>query len=122
MVDRHQRFPRRHAQSFCGGQPNQQRTRQPGRVRHRNGVQLVKRYTRAAQRFIHHRQNPFHVCPRRNLRHHSAEGLVQLVLRSHHGREHRQWFRDNRRRRFVARRFQSQKFHGVKVTVRGPVR
>ena len=63
------------------------------------------------QRVVNDRHNPLDVRSRGNLWHHSGKSLMKLVLRGHDRRQNLQLVGDNRRRRFVTRRFDRQNLH-----------
>ena len=72
-----------------------------------NCVNIFERDVGFFQRFIHNRINFFQMFPRRQLRHDTAERFVQFDLRGNYRRQNHVAVFDNRRRRFVARTFNS---------------
>ena len=113
----------RHAQGVCQGlsetHPDDQRTRKSGPLRDRNRPKIRPTDTRLLKRRLRHPFDPFHVFSRSQLRDHSAETAVHLVLGRDEIRQQMPLQREHRGSRFVAGRFDSQEtreWHGRRRT------
>ena len=108
MIHADQRFAERLRQHFAVGHADQQRADQARAVRHRHRVHVAQRNVRLLDRFAHHRNDLPQMLARGELRHHAAVLAVNVGLRRDHARKNAASAGHDGRRRFVARRFNTE--------------
>jgi hypothetical protein len=108
VVHRDERQPAGPGERLGRGEPDEQRTDEPGPARDRDALDVVQARTPFCQRLPDHRRDELEMSARSHLRHDAAKARVQLGLRRHHIRPYVAVLRDQRRRSFVAAGFDSQ--------------
>ena len=93
--------------------PNQQRPHQPGRIRHRNAINLIPAACRLGQGAVDHRGNHLYMAPRRYLWYHTTILGVNVYLRVHHTAQQAPPIGHHRSRRLVAAALNPKNLHRV---------
>ena len=108
MIDADQRFIPRQGERLARGDADQQRSDQARAVDDADRAQILSAHVRQRQRFINQRRDTFAMRARRHFGHHAAEGPMQIELAGHDVGQNNAPIGDDRRRRFIARRFNAE--------------
>ena len=113
VVDANQRLAERQGQRFGSVDPADERSRQPGPVSNRHGVNVVQSGARVRQRAPQRWRQVAHVLPRRQLRHHPPVRRVQARLRRDDIRPQLPPVGHNAHGGFIAGSFNAQNQHSL---------
>ncbi len=108
VIHGHQRLSESRGERFPIGNAYQERAHEPRPLRHANRVEIAKLQPGLGHRLAHHRHDLPQVLSRSQLRHHSAVLPVHINLGGHDTGQNLAPVGDHRRRRLVARGFDSQ--------------
>jgi hypothetical protein len=113
MVDGHERFAQRGGNAFAGIETNQQRTGKTGAMRRRYRIHVSVPAPGTLKRFRDDSIHAAEVITGRQFRYDATVRPVKLDLGANHVRQDSRAIAHNGSRRFVAGRFDAEKFHRI---------